>query len=108
MQDWVQVANVVLEDERPVHVDHVVQVLEEKGEEQRCHVAHYDLAELGSGAEMWANILVGHVNDVTQGDNFAGEFAVGRHVDLLKNSIDEFDAVFVGDDVELDWHSTVY
>ena len=35
------------------------------------------------------------------------EITIGGHIDFFHDFVNIFDTVFVGDDVEFDWHSAV-
>ena len=96
-----------LEDNLPADVDGVVQVGEQVGEDERRHVAHDDLAKLVLDVHRRADLGRRLLDDVGEGEDVGPKVTVGRLVDHLDDRVDVLDAVFVGYDVERDWHAAV-
>ena len=107
LDDVVQMADVVLENQLSADVDGVVEVREKVGEYEWGHIAHDDLAELLPDVHGGTNFVSRFVDDVREGDDVGREVAVRGLVDHLDDGVDVLDAVLVGDDVKRDGHCAV-
>ena len=85
----------------------MIELREEVREDERCHVAHDDLAKLVLDVHRRADLGRRLLDDVGEGEDVGPKVTVGRLVDHLDDRVDVLDAVFVCYDVERDWHAAV-